>query len=105
MTTTTNIRISASALSDHTARLYVNVGMTGLDENWEHIDMEEATLIVHKWGALTSQVSMSDAAINEFIADMEYQVEAEMDNDMGASSYCNVCKRALASIKLQTGRA
>lgn len=96
---TTVIIISVNALSDHFSRLYDELDAT----TFRHVDNESAgTATVLKQNKKTCTVMMTRAAITEFIADMEYQVEF-MD-DPCEKDYRSQCKRALVSIGKQTAQ-
>ena len=92
---TTTITISTNSLSDHTSRLYENESTTYI-----HVDGEESGKItIVREGKNTSTVTMTKAAVREFISDMDYQVE--IAEDYYERSYHDQCKRALISIRKQ----
>jgi hypothetical protein len=100
--TTTTLTISSNALSDHMDRLYDLFDMTQTDNGWNatHVDGQAAGVItIIKRGDKTTKVAMTRSAINEFISDMDYQVEVSEDWDTRA--YRSQCKRALTSIRKQ----
>lgn len=98
--TTTTLTISNSALSDHMDRLYDLFGKTHTGNDWFHVDGEESGVItIIKRGDKTTKVAMTRSAIDEFIDDMDYQVEVSEDWDTRA--YRAQCKRALTSIRKQ----
>lgn len=103
--TTTTLTISTNALSDHMDRLYDLFDMTHTDNGWNatHVDGEESGFItIIKRGDKTTKVAMTRSAINEFISDMDYQIEVSEDWDVRA--YRTQCKRALTSIRKQLAK-
>lgn len=90
-TPTHTIRISSNAFSDHTSRLY--------DDNCQHIDMAGCWYKLISSNTKTVTIEITENAIKEFIADMDYQVE--FCDDYSQRDYRNQCKRALASILKQ----
>lgn len=98
--TTTTLTISTNALSDHMDRLYDIHDMTHTGNDWFHVDGAESGIItIIKRGDKTTKVAMTKSAIDEFISDMDYQVEVSEDWDVRA--YRAQCKRALTSIRKQ----
>lgn len=98
--TTRILNISSSALSDHMDRLYDLFGNTYNGKDWLHVDGAESGVItIIKRGDKTTKVEMTRSAIDEFIDDMDYQVEVSEDWDTRA--YRAQCKRALTSIRKQ----
>jgi hypothetical protein len=83
------VKLSNSSLDDHLNRLYL--------EDKTHVDIYNAFIEVVKRYKRYSVVNMSDAAVYEFIEDMQYQTEFNKD------SYGTQCRNALRSIEKQTG--
>lgn len=84
------IRISSAALSDHLSRLY------GSQDNvhYQHID-NGGSIQVLKTTKTTATISLDEIAINEFIDDLEYQIEfCEYD-----IKYKGQCQRALKKLE------
>lgn len=85
------IRISANALGDHIARLY-DIDSEGV---YRHVDQPECWFTVTRWGEVSATVEMTPEAVQEFIADMKYQVE------FMEGQYRTQCKRAVVSVMKQ----
>ncbi len=81
------INISTNALSDHLSRLY---------EGINHVDQPSCKIETVKIGNKSSVIIMTDDAITEFIADMEYQIE--FADCAYERNYKSQCQRALQSI-------
>lgn len=98
--TTYTLNISTAALSDHMDRLYDLHDHNRTGNEWLHVDGRESGVIeIIKRGDKTTKVGMTRSAIDEFISDMDYQVEVSEDWDVRA--YRAQCKRALTSIRKQ----
>jgi hypothetical protein len=94
----TIIKISSYALLDHLGRLY-EPDHDG--DGYKHIDQPGAYLTVSREGDLTCTVELTAPALQQFIADMEYQCEFayEGSSDSDAVAYRARCRRALDKLK------
>jgi len=81
--------ISTSALNDHLDRLYPCHSYPDHD----HVDVEGAFISVISEGERTSIISISRVALEEFIDDLDYQIEFT-----DIPQYRAQCKRALAKL-------
>jgi hypothetical protein len=82
------IRIGASAVSDHLSRLYER----GEDGRYRHID-NGGTITVINETKNQATIELDKVALSEFINDMDYQVE------FTEGQYRTQCKRALRTLK------
>lgn len=90
-------RLSSQALSDHLSRLYGDVE----GGKQIHVDGEASGRIrIVKETKHRTTFLADSAAINEFMDDMDYQVEVSVD-DYDARRYGAICKRAYDSIAKQ----
>lgn len=78
------LRLSSLAWSDHTSRLY--------DGNW-HIDNEQCIVYRETQHGNQVEVEMTTAAVQEFLADMEYQIE------FSKGQYRSQCLRAYKKVQ------
>ena len=81
--------ISTSALNDHLDRLYPSHSYP----DHHHVDVEGAFISVISEGERTSIISISRVALEEFIDDLDYQIEFT-----DIPQYRAQCKRALAKL-------
>ena len=81
--------ISTSALNDHLDRLYPSHGYP----DHHHVDVEGAFISVISEGERTSIIDISRVALEEFIDDLDYQIEFT-----DIPQYRAQCKRALAKL-------
>lgn len=89
------LRVSTLAISDHVSRLYDERAPMP-DGALPHVDGEDhGTIRILKPGAATDLVAMSAAAVREFIADMDYQVE------FSDGEYRSQCRKALRQVRRQ----
>lgn len=95
------VKLSTLAISDHMSRLYDEFNTNG--KTVYHIDGSESGVItIISEGKKISIVLMDDNAIQEFISDMDYQVE--ISEDSWERAYGQQCARALKSMKSQVIR-
>lgn len=81
--------ISTSALNDHLGRLYPSHSYP----DHHHVDIEGAFIYVINEGKRTSIIDISRVALEEFIDDLDYQIEFT-----DIPQYRAQCKRALAKL-------
>jgi hypothetical protein len=97
------LKISTNALDDHNSRLYGHDDST--DTMQVHIDMVGATYTIIKRTKTVITVEMSEAAIADFLSDMDYQHsnlrEWLADDDAERIAYGRACGRAAASVRKQ----
>jgi len=93
-------RLSSQAISDHLSRLYGDAeGDTEI-----HVDGAASGRIrIVKETKHRATFLADSAAINEFLDDMDYQVEVSVD-DLDARRYGAICKRAYDSIAKQLAK-
>ena len=96
MTTTpapVTVRLSAAAVDDHLGRLYETV--ISLDDTfYRHVDVEGAELRILSTAWRTCTVTLTPAALREFIADLDYQIEFSED-----AAYKAQCQRARVRLR------
>jgi len=100
------LQVSTRALDDHVSRLYQRIVVERENakriytEFYQHIDNNEAFIMMIKTLKNTATVRVSHAAIMELIDDLAYQAEFNEDD----TSLRKACQHAVRSLRKQMAR-